>query len=516
MIMNQKELKPMPDSSEHVGNYQDEEIDLGELFSKVWRRRVFIVGFVIIVSILISGMNALSYLQTPATVTYSETIRFNFPSSVQGKYPSGQSFSNNDLVSTAVLKQVYENNNLDKFNIGFSDFAANFSIAPYASNSHFIQTKYQSLLGNKKLSRTEVEELEKQYQNELQAAQANFAKLAYVENTHLGLTPSLIEKILNDVPKAWSEISIRDLGVLDLKIPGKQFYQPELVEQYEYLQSVQYMRDSADRFDEILQTLQNDEIGGFVRDPETGLVVSDLRARLNSIKEFDLEPIFSVIANLGLVKDSLKATQYLINQIEIKQDQISELKGKEGVIKEAITIYQAIGDKQGLIGAPVDQNSNMGMVQYGDGFLSKIVGMVEQQKDTEYRQQLLSKNLELALKRQSLITSREKLKRALNVLNTNADAESNVAESYSTEINKINQNITNLIDAYQRILEVRNIQVLGKTSSLYAIASDKISVESNVKSKIKKLIMITSVTAVLALMLAVFIALVVSERKAEK
>ena len=490
---------------------EEDEINLNELFSKIWRRRKFIAALVALVMVLVAGISAVQYMIKPSVKNYSESVRFNFPSSIQGTYPSGQRFSKNDLITTAVLKQVYDNNNLKDQKVKFEEFAASFTVAPYAVNSEFIKYKYDNLLANKKLTRTEIEALEQQYIDELNAAQSNFAKVSYVDTLHLGLSAGLIEKILIDVPKVWSAISIQDLGVLDLKIPGQQFYQAELVDQYEYLQGVQYMLDSSKRFKEILDILQKDDLGGFVRDPETDMVVSDILARLENIKRFDLDPLYAVIANLGLVKDREKANLYLTNQIELMQDQMAELKLKSQVYKSAIQTYTAQG-KSSSGGSAAGGDLSSGMVQYGDSFLSKIVGMVEQQKDIEYRQALLTKEIDLSIELQEMTTEHEKLKRALKVLKTNKLSTGDLVKEYAAAINKINTSFIKLVSSYQRILELRNLQLLGKSSALYELASDEMKESSDLKSRIKKIMLITIVSGVLALMLAMFVALIVKEK----
>ncbi len=493
-------------------NYEEEdEINLNELFSKIWRRKKFITGFVILAMVSVAGIISFKYLRFSPLTAYSESIRFNFPSSIQGTYPSGQRFSKNDLITTAVLKKVYDINNIKSFKVSFTDFASSFSVAPYAVNANFIQAKYQKLLSNKKLSTAELATLDKQYLSEIKAAQANFAKVTYVNSKHLGLSSLVIKKVLMDIPRVWSDISIRDLGVLDLKIPGEQFYQPNLIKSYEYLQAVKYMQNSAKRFKGILDKLQHDEIGGFIKDPKTGLVVSDISARLTSINNFELNPMFSIIATLGLVRNKQKAELYLKNEIESINDEISALSRNAKVYSEALKSY-AIQSKGHSTSRGISAG-NGGMVQYGDGFLSKVIGMVEAQKDTVFRQELLSKQINFALQSETKYSELEKTKRALKVLSSSSSSSSKqLTKDYYKQILDINQSLVKLLDAYQRILTIRNAQVLGKNSNLYQLTSDSMEVVSDTSQKAKKIVLISVMSGVLALMLAMFIALIVKEK----
>lgn len=497
---------------QHIGNEED-EIDLNKLFFKLWKRRLFIFAFVLIAIILISGINAIIYIKTSTVENFAITVRFNFPSVKTDQYPSGQLFSKSDLISSAILKKVYEINDIKKHNITFDNFSSGFSVTPYSLNSKTIHLKYEKLLSDTKLSAIDIETLGKKQLKELQIAQNNFAKISYLDTLTLDLSPIIIEKVLNDIPKVWSEIAIQKLGVLDFKINSQQFYETKLVENVEYLNGVQYMQDSSKRFKAILLALQKDDIGGFVRDPESGFVVSDVLARLHSIVQYDLPPIYSIITNIGLVKNKQKAQLFLSNQIELLGFTIAELKRKAEVYQEAQLMYNSQGKNRLQNNNLPEQNTRKDVVQYGDKFLSEIVNMVEGNQDVKYRQSLSAKQIELKIKLHELSTKLEKNKQAFNVLKLNKQPNSNLLTGYIDKIKTINEKLINLITIYKRILNARNSYLLGKSSVLYEKTSvDLLRTTDNPLNK-KKLLLYTIAFAFIALMLAVFIALITKEKE---
>jgi len=298
----------------------DDEIDISELFNKIWLRRKSIIASVFIAGVIALGIMSLAMIKDAPERRYSQILQFNFPTAEQGMYPAGQKFSSNDIVSAKVLSEVFERNKLDQHGIKMEDFIDAISVNPFAENAEFIKKKYQGLLANKKLTRPEIESLEKAYLDEIRAAQSRFVRLSFIENNLTGLDAILVQKILTDIPRVWSRISIEELGVLDLKIAGADFYQGELVQRFEYLQTLEYLKDSAKYLGDALDLLVTDEIGGLVRNPQTGKSGYDLQVQLKNLVAFEVEPLFSTVTNLGITRDADKALIYLRNTIQNFQD----------------------------------------------------------------------------------------------------------------------------------------------------------------------------------------------------
>jgi hypothetical protein len=185
--------------------YPADEVDLSELFDRVWMRRRFIIAFVFISVVLASGISAFGfYVNTPEN-RFSSIIQFSFPDAEKGLYPGGQKFAYNDLVSAKVLEAVYRKNQLSEKGISFEDFIAAISINPFAENAEFIKKKYQSVLEDKKLTRPEIEAMEKSFLEELKASQSRFVRVSYLESSLIGIDAVLAQKILQDIPRVWSK-----------------------------------------------------------------------------------------------------------------------------------------------------------------------------------------------------------------------------------------------------------------------------------------------------------------------
>ncbi len=494
---------------------EDDEIDLGEVFRKIAQGKVFIIGSMLLTMLAVAAIGVLWLAKNPPSTEHSNIIRFNFPTAEQGKYPSGQRFTRNDIVASVVLAKVYQLNKLDQLGISMKDFGAAITATPYAPNAEFIKAKYQKLLSNKKLSQTEIAELEKKYTAELSAAQARFAQISYTSLAMLGLSDTQIQKILIDIPKVWSETVIQDLGVLDLKIPSGKFFRPEHVDAYEYIQGVQYLKDSAKIFEDSLKQLAQDEVGGQIRDPETGMVISDIQAQLNNLKNFIINPLVPLVATSGIARNLDEAFTYSENKIQQLKDQIQTLQEQASIYAQAIKQYRLQQTSNGTQNA-----TSQGIIQYGSDFLSKITEPVEKQKDTQFHQQLMEKEIELRLQIAELKNQIKELQRALEKYKAIKNGQepaliATVQASIEKKLHIAKTELMQLINSYQRIRDLRNQQIIGHTGALYEQVSPEILTTSDLSSRLKKLALIAVGLGVVMLFIAIMIVLIRSRKPNE-
>ncbi len=387
----------------------EDEIDISELFNKLWFRRKSILAFVFLAAVVALGVMSIAMFANAPVQRYSEILQFNFPTAEKGLYPAGQKFSYNDIVSAKVLSEVYARNKLDEHGIKKDDFIDAISVNPYAENSEFIQKKYQSLLANKKLSRPEIDALEKAYMEELRAAQSRFVRLSLIDNNLSGLDKILTQKVLTDIPYIWSRIAIKELGVLDLKIAGADFYQKGLTEHFEYVQALEYLKDSAKYLTTALNTLVKDDIGGLVKNPKTGLSGSDLQVQLKNLSTFEIEPLFSTVTNLGITRDTEKTLIYLRNTILSLEDQKLVLENKAKNMEQVVVQY----DKGNLIkNGQAQAGLNGGLTQLDSSFLDKFTSLIQEKNDQAFKQGLLKQRLALQQKIEDIEGNIIKFKRA--------------------------------------------------------------------------------------------------------
>jgi hypothetical protein len=486
--------------------YPEDEVDLSELFDRIWLRRRFIIALVFVAVVVVSGLLALALFIDAPEHRYSSIIQFSFPDAEKGLYPGGQKFAYNDLVSAKVLDTVYRQNGLKDKGVSFDDFIAAISINPFAENAEFIKKKYQSLLADKKLTRPEIEAMENSFLQELKASQSRFVRVSYLESSLIGIDAVLAQKILQDIPRVWSKYAIEELGVLDLKVAGADFYQPQKVDRFEYLQILEYLQNSADVLAGVLDELVQDEIGGLVRNPQSGVTARDLQVQLKNLVDFELEPLFSTVTNLGITKSPDKALIYLQNTIQNLADKKAVLANKSENFARIINQYTGFGSpKQAL----KQDGANGGFAQYDATFLDKFTALIEEKSDKAYMQKMLDERLKVLQQIEEISGQIIRFERAEERLRSSVEVvTTDIKSDAIKDIQLARQSFEALIQEYKHLLAIRNQQVLGDSDVLYELTSDDVLVESNLLGKIKKMIVVVALAGFMGLMLAVLISLV--------
>lgn len=76
------------------------------------------------------------------------------------------------------------------------------------------------------------------------------------------------------------------------------------------------------------------------------------------------------------------------------------------------------------------------------------------------------------------------------------------------DITRVRQHFEQLLAEYKTLLAIRNQQVLGNTASLYSITNDDLLRDTDLASKLKKMMLVTVLVIFVALMFASLVALV--------
>ncbi|MEJ2693157.1 MAG: hypothetical protein P8166_08900 [Candidatus Thiodiazotropha sp.] len=489
----------------HTPAVAEDVIDISELFNKIAVRWRFILGLVLIVSVFTFGVLGVFLLIDTPEKRYAEILQFNFPEAAQGSYPSGQKFSHNDIISTKVLEEVYRNNGLQQHGLAFEQFVNAISANPFSWNERFIQAKYTSLLASNKLTRPEIESLEAKFTDELNASQSRFVRLSFLQSELQGIDPMLVEKILADIPKVWSRIAIQELGVLDLKVAGASFYQPQLIDRFEYLQALAYLKESGDALSDALEALIDDEIGGSVRGKVSGQSAQDLQIQLKNLLLFEIEPLFASVTNLAITRDKVVAMNYLENTIRDLQDEKDVLMQKADNFSRVIEQYTSHPSQGGVSG---NSGERGGLAQYDGTFLDKFTALIEDKNDKVFQQKLLNEQLTLMQKVEDLQGKITKFKRARQRLeDSETTLSQGVRQGVISDIAQARAGFERVLSTYEELLSVRNEQVLGNLGNLYKITNNALIVESGFGARLKRMVLITVLAGVLALMAAMTISL---------
>ncbi|TPE54302.1 hypothetical protein FJM67_04980 [Maribrevibacterium harenarium] len=489
---------------------RDDEIDLAELFAKLWRKRLVVV-LVALLGFLAGGAVFLkSWMAQPLENQAAVELRFNFNGVQDGRYPNGQPFSINDIISTNVLNKVFEQKNLAQYGLTQQDFASAVSIAPFSTNREFIEARFKDALSAKNITPAEIAELNDNYSRELNASTRRFAKLSLSLPASVAISTSTQVDILGAIPQTWANEAVESYGVLNISNAKPNEFDSGLVEGYEYLISTRYLADYLDMLKGILKTLAADDVARLQVDPETGATVSTLENDLGDVKAFHLDVLTRAFSISPVAKDLNEAKFYLNNEILSKEEQLDETQRRAVVLQDAYNRY--INGEQDLKmpGAASSASQNI-TAQYGDEFLTRLMSIGDQLSDAKFKQALLNRSLELRLEAENISTDISRLKRNLAQFDqAKNQTTSDIDEArVRKEISYVSEKLQSTKASIERIAALRADRILGQSSSLYALNSEPVVV-NNFMAQVKALVKFAGLGLVAGLFIGLFAALMLA------
>jgi hypothetical protein len=493
---------------EYIENSND-EIDLAELFSNLWKKRL-VVLLISIVGGLIGGSSFLiSWLSNPSVNTASVEVRFNFPSIQNGTYPNGQSFSLNDIIAPAILNQVYDNHQVDQLGIARDSFLNSIQITPFAVNRAFIDAKFKAPLSNSKLTPTEIDELNNNYAKALAIANLRFAKINFSVNATIAIPSNTLHSILVAIPETWAKESIENYGVLDIAIAKPGEIDRNLIDNYEYIVAAQYLDGHLAYITRSAEALKKDEIGRLQTDSKTGHNIDEILEQLANLKNFHMDVLLRTFALSPVARNIDEARFYLQNQINSLQETLNQLNRQATVVNDAYTRYNS-REKQERPSEEAANQANYGYTaQYGDEFLSKLMSIGDQLSDATFKQTLLNRSLELKLEAEQIMSRINRLQANLDTMKADTLQNDIAVARVKKQVNYITEQLDDLGVVIGRIADLRSQRVLGQSGSLYDLNSEP-RIASTFMEQSKALIKFSALGLLAGFFLGGFLALILA------
>lgn len=116
-------------------------------------------------------------------------------------YPDGSTFSMHDLLAYPVLERVWREQGLGAQSVSRETFATWFSIVGYEKNVAELEERYDKKMSKKNISVTELDTLQREYENKLTALRTHRVVLSM--RPTVPVEGPQAEALLNAVPRAW-------------------------------------------------------------------------------------------------------------------------------------------------------------------------------------------------------------------------------------------------------------------------------------------------------------------------
>jgi hypothetical protein len=279
------------------------------------------------------------YLGAPK-VRYGELkISLTFPGAQNGLYPNNLPFSPEDILSADILKQVYDKYRVRDF-IPFEEFRDSFSIRQNGTALQQLRDSFQNRLQDPKLLGTERQRLEEEFKLQRASMPSTEYTLIWLQPNRM-IPAELQAKVLEDIPKIWSQETIENKKVLQFPVP---LPNPSTPFDSEYASANPF--GAYDLLDVRLNSLSAglSVIGGLpganqaVLPNGTGLI--DLQIRLRSFREEDMSAFETrILFNQGSAEEAAMIQNALAYQISSREREVHHAERQVELLSKSFQDY---------------------------------------------------------------------------------------------------------------------------------------------------------------------------------
>lgn len=486
----------------------------------LWSFLVTLAGLAIMVLLWVIFM--------PWNTVWQHAVRFSFleqnQKTDQLEYPNGLAFSIADLLSTEVLKKVYERNGLADRKVDFDIFASAVSIAPYALTYQETVTRFRLRLQDNKLTFPERQEIEKEMEETLtRLSQENaIIRLQADKLTELSKMQGL--KIVRDIPRVWSRLSIEKRGVLRLpgELEGKYLVNPEDIksDQYDFPLLLDLLDRSTSLFRTRIEDLEKQPGAQTLVDEKTGLTLAGLKKNIDVLDTYKIGEISALVSQKGVSRNKKTALEYLENRLFRNKLSATNLRRKIANIQNVLDLqggkyFEQRGRETEGGKAVAGKTADSLTPQIDDGFLARIEQLVRSNLNWPFRKKLFQKKLALQTKLADIETYIEKFEQyKRNLLKNEAvpgDASSmeNIKKEFLATVLELNENWKIL----NRLFKQLSVQKYSHDGQLYVDLGLEENVIHAYPVLADRLVVIAVLLLFLSLLAGVFIGLLKQNRR---
>lgn len=525
--MSKENFPEMTERNRYKEDAEEVEVSLKDLFGVLWKYRVFIVVSFTFVLMITLGVISYVFLFQPKEIISKLEFKIEFDGIEKNEYPNGLKFSTSDIVSNAILNQVYEKHALGK-HMSFESFKRGLGIYQTNDALRMIEMEYADRLSAKNLTIEDRDRLETEYREKVGAAMVPIYTLSFTYNYKLSKIPQeIIYKVLYSIIETWAEYSknVKGIDQYQIALVSKNILTKEMLMQNDYLIATDMLRLAIKRIEENIQVLEGIPGIHLVKVGENKITLRDIKFRLADLQQFQLSPVMGVIRQNGITRKIDETLGYLENQIFEMNLKEKEFISTKDVYDKALRLYlqrrhgDAFASKDEI--SPTERKERKMMLgdmpamipQFGESFLTSIVNMALENSDAEYRQNITEKSMETGLKRVEIEYEVEYYQNLYDRIKSVKNATAN--EKYSTIVERINQvhedtynTILQTIQDIENIYQKLNQNSLSPSTTMYSVT--KPVVDSVLAAySLKKLIVIVVVAIIFSVFLIFICALFV-------
>lgn len=383
-----------------------DEISLRPYFETLWSRRRFVgVTVVGVAAVFVAAVLAL-WLFLPAERIATIEFRVNFDGAADNRYPNGMPFSPPEIVAAPVLAEVWQRNDLGRFGT-LSDFKGALFILESNPELELLAYEYDAKLADSKLLPADRAAIEQEFRQKRAALRDPVYSINLRSSERFTRLPAeLGQKVLTDTLNTWAEQAELRKGALNYQVPmlSSAILSKDAIEQEDFFVGADLLRAKAQRV--VYSIAQIEAIPGAmtIRTTKDNASLAEIRASIEDVLRFDLEPLLGIIRAQGITRDRRLLQLYASNRLFQTRLERQEAEARASAIEDSLREYtsqrlgrQGSDARSGSVpgaGRPSGAADTPALIpQLGDSFLDRLIELssATQQTDTRYRQDLVNR-----------------------------------------------------------------------------------------------------------------------------
>lgn len=364
-----------------VQEQYDDEISLVDLFLKLWRRR----GLIVLIPLFSVGIAVIWLLFQTSQKMLPVTFYVELIGIEKAAYPNGTRFSPKDLKAPEVMNSIAQ-----KYEIASgAKLADSLSVEFGSPLIGGVKKRFETLLDQKGLSAADIETINAQYAEELDAIAQRGLRLA-LDNQSIGLSQEQGAQLISEVPAVWSEVYVTKYRVIDdTSLDALSIARAPVA--LNTTSEILGARDLIKRMMTGLDLVSADKrLDSLITD--AGYSAADLLSDLERFESLFFEPIFT-----GLFENEDQVSRSFIRETQLE---IDELTRKITSLDQVVADIRSFRDTRG----ETVSSSGAESIQLSDNTLEQVLTLSKQASLSEYLTIILEQRLELANRRAELFT----------------------------------------------------------------------------------------------------------------
>ena len=469
----------------------------------LWLYRQPIVTAVLGTAVVCALGGTLMYLRAPSERTAAIQVRLLFDGAAEGRYPNGTLFAASELVSIPVVTDVYEANDLKRFE-EFNQFKS--ALTVLRSNPELVELEgqYTARLADPRLAVADRGRLEEEFRRKREQLVDPIysVSLRRIEGVR-SIPADLLEKALNDLLDSWARHAAAKGAIrYPVEALSRNMLQPDLLTTEDYLVAVDVLRLYAVRVLSSIAQIESLPGASTFRYGKEGISLGEIRTNIQDVLQLQLDPLMSLIKSSGLAKDRRSLQIYIDGRLaDLNLDRVQGAAVLKAV-QDAFQNYtkSTASDAGAGAGRGTSPSDTTLMPQLTADFLDKLMELAAPQNtDSAYRQRLSDNIVERAGRLASIdrevgyYQSLSASLRSMPPQNQTASVQQIVEQRSAKALEAIGTSIDRVMGIYEGL----SAQNLNPSTVLFRVTSP-FSMQTSPSLPIRSLVTFSALAMVLA------------------